>query len=85
MALTAKAYVLPDPAFGPGSNGYQVRTQSRNRTQEDETLGIEALRINGHANNSRHGMVGDDSSDDDNKTEGTSIPTRTYIGAGSYF
>ncbi|KAG8214070.1 putative pH-response regulator protein palC [Butyriboletus roseoflavus] len=84
MAVTAKLYVLPDPAFGPGSNGYQVRSRSRNRIQEDETLGIEALRINSRANDSRHGMAGDDSSDDDNNTQG-SIAMRTYIGAGSYF
>ncbi|KAH0828007.1 hypothetical protein J3R83DRAFT_3654 [Lanmaoa asiatica] len=82
MAVTAKAYVHPDPAFGPGSNGYQMRTRTRNRIEE--TLGLEALRINGQTNNSRHGTVGDDSSDDDNNAQGTDA-TRTYVGAGSYF
>lgn len=85
MAVTAKAYVLPDPAFGPGSKGYQIRTPTRNRIQEDETLGIEASRINNQANDNRHDMVGDDDSDDDNNTEGTSTAMRTYVGAGSYF
>ncbi|KAG6375505.1 hypothetical protein JVT61DRAFT_3064 [Boletus reticuloceps] len=84
MAVTAKPYVFPDPAFGPGSKGYQTRSRTRNRIQEseDETLGIEALRI-GQANNNRYGTVDDDSSDDDGKIEGTA--TRTYVGAGSYF
>ena len=82
MAVTAKPYVFPDPAFGPGSKGYQMRTQTRDRIQKGETLGIEALRIDGQTNNLRHGTVGDDSSDDDSNTEGTA---RTYVGAGSYF
>ncbi|KAI9571157.1 BRO1 domain-containing protein [Boletus coccyginus] len=43
MAVAAKAYLLPDPAFGPGSKGYQMRTQTRNRIQGDETLGVEAF------------------------------------------
>lgn len=86
MAVTAKLYVLPDPAFGPGSKGYQMRSRTRNRIQDDETLGIDALRINDQVNDNRHGMVGDDDgSDDDGNTEGTSTATRTYVGAGSYF
>ncbi|KAF8557644.1 hypothetical protein OG21DRAFT_1434897 [Imleria badia] len=86
-AVAAKAYVFPDPAFGPGSKGYQMRAQTRNRIQEseDETLGLEALRIGGQANNNRHDPVADDSSDDDSNREGTSTATRMYAGAGSYF
>jgi len=84
MAVAAKPYVFPDPTFGPGSKGYQVQPRTRNRIQEseDETPGIEAVRIDGQANNNRYGTVDDDSSDDDGK-EGTA--TRTYVGAGSYF
>lgn len=85
MAVMAKAYVLPDPVFGPGSKSYQTRTRIRNRIQEDETLGIESLRINDQANDNRHDMADDDDSDDDNNMEGTSAATRTYVGAGSYF
>jgi len=84
MAVAAKVYLFPDPPFGPGSKGYQMRTQTRNRIQSDDTLGIEALRVDGQANN-RFDTVGDDSSDDDRDTEGTSTATRTYAGAGSYF
>lgn len=63
-----------------------MRTRARNRIQEseDETLGIEALRIDGQANNTRHDPAADDSSDDDRNTQGAST-TRTYVGAGSYF
>lgn len=85
MAVAAKAYLLPDPAFGPGSKGYQMRTQTRSRIQSDETLGVEALWIDGQADNIRYGTVSGDSSDDDSDTEGTSTATRTYAGAGSYF
>ena len=85
MAVATKAYVFPDPAFGPGSKGYQMRTQTWKRIQKDETFGIEALRVDGQANSIRHGTVGDDSSDDDSNTEGTSTAARTYVGAGSYF
>lgn len=86
MAISAKAYVFPDPTFGPGSKGYQMRTWTRNRTQEaeDEALGVEALRIDGQANDRGHGTFGDDSSDDDD-TQGTSTTARAYAGAGSYF
>lgn len=82
MAVSARAYTLPDPAFGPGSKGYQVRTRTRNRFREDEGLSIEALRIDSQADDS---TVGDDSSEDGSNTEGTSTATRTYVGAGSYF
>jgi len=84
MAVAAKPYVLPDPTFGPGSMGYQRRVQSRDRVQDDETLGLESLRIMGQDS---HDAVGDDSSDDDdiNNTERASTATGTYVGAGSYF
>ena len=84
MAVTARGYTLPDPAFGPGSKGYQVLARIWKRNQEDEALGIGALRIDGPADNN-HGTLGDDSSEDDSNMEGTSAATRTYVGAGSYF
>ncbi|KAF8134505.1 hypothetical protein EV363DRAFT_1160473 [Boletus edulis] len=38
MAVTAKPYVFPDPAFGPGSKGYQKRSRTRNKIQEYGTV-----------------------------------------------
>lgn len=81
MAVWAEAYTLPRPAFGPGSKGYQPRTRTRNKTQEDGALGIEALRIDTQADSNNHGAIGNDSSED----EGTSTATGSYVGAGSYF
>lgn len=87
MAVAAKFYGLPDPAFGPESKGYQRRVQSRIRTQDNETLGLESLGITGQVSEKRHDTVGDDSSDDDdtNNTERASTARGTYVGAGSYF
>lgn len=85
MAITARAYTLPDPAFGPGSKGYQVRMRIRNKIQESEALGIDALRIESQVDNNNYSTVDDDSSEDDGNTEGASSTARTYVGAGSYF
>ncbi|KAG9316761.1 hypothetical protein JVU11DRAFT_2823 [Chiua virens] len=82
MAVAAKPYVLPDPAFGPGSKGYQMQARARNGIKTDEALGVEALRIDNQAGDT---IDDDDSSDDDINTKGTSTAPRTYVGAGSYF
>ncbi|KAF9237580.1 hypothetical protein BU15DRAFT_88724 [Melanogaster broomeanus] len=36
MAVSAKAYVPPIPAFGPGSRGYEARTRAMPRDQEED-------------------------------------------------
>ncbi|KIK92667.1 hypothetical protein PAXRUDRAFT_829743 [Paxillus rubicundulus Ve08.2h10] len=64
MAVSAKAYAPPEPAFGPGSRRYEARTRRSSRDQEEDgsgscnfggeqTFGMEKLQVDvdagGHA------------------------------------
>jgi len=60
MAVSTKAYVPPEPSFGPGSRGYETRTRRRSRDQEEngsgscelgeeQTFGMEKLQVSGDA------------------------------------
>jgi len=96
IAVSARAYVPPNPAFGPGSRGYEARTRVRPRDQEEDgwrssselsvqeqTFGMENAQIDDGIGNKY--PVDDDSSDDGSGIGGTTTAGRTYVGAGSYF
>ncbi|KAF9227200.1 hypothetical protein BS17DRAFT_727211 [Gyrodon lividus] len=98
MAVSAKAYVPPEPAFGPGSRSYEARTRIGPRDREENgrrswelgeelTFGMEKLQLGGGVSyrDKKYATADDDSSDDDSGMGMTTTAGRTYVGAGSYF